>query len=260
MKLLLSSVLLATTCHAFRSNSFSPRPAFTTLGYNLVKELDLQDIKAELRDRGISYHDCLDKESLLCRLLEARNNRITVSEKADDISEVKVPSVDKEERLNELRSKELKDLKLMCSRRSIRYAPFKEKEDFIQAIWRDMKQILSYSVSEALRPGKATDLTADQLDQELTSTETPILVDIYATWCGPCKIIEPQVNKLAAELNERVRVVKLDADKFPDWAGKHQVQGLPVILIIQNGKVQDRVEGTVTKDVLIEMLQPYLQQ
>jgi thioredoxin 1 len=133
-----------------------------------------------------------------------------------------------------------------------------EKEDFVQAVWKDMQEIFGFSVSGALRPGQATDVTGEQLDQEFTSSDTPILVDVYATWCGPCKMMAPELDKLAAELGKQLRVVKIDSDRHPAWAGRYEVRGLPTTLLIHKGQVAKRVEGAVMKDKLLELVQPYL--
>ena len=227
--------------------------------------MDLQDIQAELRDRGVSYQDCWwDKDRLICRLKKARGNGVeeVVNTGAVTVRKQRMlpTKADPQERLQELRSKDLKSLKLMCSRRSIRYASFEDKENFVQAIWQDMQDIMNYSVSEVLRPGQVADVTEDELDQEMTSSDTPILVDVYAPWCGPCKLLAPEMDKVAAELNDRVRVCKLDSDQYPDWAGRYKVQGLPTTLVIYDGQVKDQLEGAFAKEKYLEMLQPFLQQ
>lgn len=57
------------------------------------------------------------------------------------------------------------------------------------------------------------------------------LIDVYATWCGPCKMMAPQLDEAAAELGDKVRVAKIDSDEYPEWAGRLQVKGLPTVRI-----------------------------
>jgi thioredoxin len=228
--------------------------------------MKLRDIQTELKSMGVPYGDCFDKESLTTRLREAREGKFDIKTHAFIPESTEVTStpttqptnLDANSILEDLRSKTLKDLKIECSRRNLRYATFLEKEDFVQAIWKDMKSIEKFSVSGVLRPGVATEVTGEQLDQELTSDATPILLDVYATWCGPCKMMAPELEKAAQELGSRCRVAKLDSDKHPEWAGRYQVQGLPTILLLNKGKVQGKVEGACMKDKLVELAQPHL--
>jgi len=228
-----------------------------------IETLKVRDIKAELKDMGVSFSDCFDRESMVCRLREARDRKAptTPSKKVSDSTPTQSPRVelpDKEEVFSELRSKSLKDLKLECSRRSLRYATFLEKEDFVKAIWKDMEEVLGFSVTGALRPGKSSEISGEQLDQEMTNSDTPILLDVFATWCGPCKLMAPELDKVASEFGKRVRVAKLDSDQHPAWAGRFKVAGLPTILVIQDGEVKERLEGAVMKDRLMELVQPYV--
>ena len=160
-----------------------------------MKTMNLREIQAELKNLGVPYGDCFDKESLLCRLKDARDGTVAPStkESADEDNDDNgstastapaKPELDEDAILADLRSQPIKELKLQCSRRNLRYATFLEKEDFVQAIWKDMQVTASFSVSGALRPGKASEITGEQLDQEITSHDTPILLDVYATWCG----------------------------------------------------------------------------
>ncbi len=234
-----------------------------------TETMNLREIQAELKTMGVSYGDCFDRESLLSRLKDAREGKLEGKKSVSDTtasasvtvgaSSTSVASdLDADAILADLRSQALKELKLQCSRRNLRYATFLEKEDFVQAIWKDMQEIASFSVSGVLRPGKATEISGDQLDQEMTSHDTPILLDVYATWCGPCKMMAPEIDKVAEELGTKCRVAKLDSDKNPEWASRYRVQGLPTTLLIYKGQVQDRLEGAYMKDKLLELAQPHL--
>jgi thioredoxin len=165
-----------------------------------------------------------------------------------------------EEQINTLRSKSLKELKLACSRRSIRYGIFSEKEEYVQAIWQDMEKTSAFSVTGLVQPGAAVELTEEQLDQELSGKDSLILVDVYATWCGPCRVLLPQLEVAAKKLvKDEVRVVKIDSDKYPSWAARYQVEGLPAILLIQKGKVLDRMEGAHTTKEIFDFVQEHVE-
>lgn len=232
----------------------------------------LRDIQDELKRLGVSYHDCFDRESLVYRLVEARKSTTNTStERNATAASVYAPpppptttttatttTVEMEAKLVELRSKPLKELKLECSKRSMRYATFREKEDFVRALWQDMQASLAFSATGILRQGTVTELTGDQLDVEMNSRQhhdTPILVDVFATWCGPCKMVVPQLEAAAQKLGHKARVVKLDSDKHSAWAGRYQVQGLPTMLLIQNGRVVDRLEGAHMTDAIVDLVE-----
>lgn len=241
-----------------------------------IRGMRLAEITAELRARGVSYADCFDRESLAKRLTQARetiqehekpstqattsdspssseNEDATLPDCTPHIPETKtIPS----EVLDDIRSKKVRELREECAKRQIRWGSFVEKEDLVQAIWRDMLAGLSFSASGIIRPGKVAVLTGEQLDQELATGDTPLLLDVFATWCGPCNFLAPQLEAAAAEFGSRVRVAKLDSDKYPAWAGRLKVSGLPTILVFKNGE-KERVEGVVMKDDLIRLLEPH---
>jgi thioredoxin 1 len=269
-----------TVCRTTQSRN-NDRLAKTTLHYAGpdVSSMKLRDVKAELKEMGVSYSDCFDRESLLCRLQDAREGKVETKKSsataastdeaakeapATETKEVSTSAnttttdLDAESVLTDLRSQPLKELKIQCSQRNMRYATFLEKEDFVQAIWKDMQKVARFSVSGALRPGHASEISGDDLDLELSSHETPILLDVHATWCGPCKMMAPELQKVAEELGSKCRVAKLDSDKYPQWAGRYKVQGLPTTLLIHKGKVQNRIEGAVMKNNLLEMVAPHI--
>lgn len=166
-----------------------------------------------------------------------------------------------EEQLTVLRSKSLKELKLTCSRRNVRYGKFLEKEEYIDAIWQDMKKAFAFSVTGLVQPGAMVELTEEQLEREIFGKESLILVDAFARWCGPCRVIIPQLEMTAKKLvDDKVRVVKIDVDKHPSWAARYQVEGLPTILLIQGGCVLGHLEGTYTTDEIFNFVQQYIEE
>jgi thioredoxin 1 len=241
-----------------------------------IQSMRLAEITAELSARGVSYADCFDRESLAKRLTQAREKiqqdekpsiRATTSDSPssphnedevllDGSPHTQATKTIPIEVLDDLRSKKVRELREECSKRQIRWGSFIEKEELVQAIWRDMQAGLSFSASGIIRPGKVAVLTGEQLDQELATGDTPLLLDVFATWCGPCNFLAPQLEAAAAEFGSRVRVAKLDSDQYPAWAGRLKVSGLPTILVFKNGE-KERVEGVVLKDDLVRLLEPH---
>ena len=96
------------------------------------------------------------------------------------------------------------------------------------------------SASAGGQPLTVTDATFD--DQVLRSPQ-PVLVDFWAPWCGPCHLVAPTVDKLAREMNGRLRVVKVNVDENPRVAGTYGVQSIPTMMIVKNGQIADRWMG-----------------
>jgi thioredoxin 1 len=101
--------------------------------------------------------------------------------------------------------------------------------------------------------GKAIEIT-DANFEEITKTDKPILVDFWAEWCGPCKMIGPVVEELAGEYEGKVVVGKLDVDSNPEISQKFGIRSIPTLLVIKNGQVVDKQVGAVAKAVLAQKL------
>lgn len=84
-------------------------------------------------------------------------------------------------------------------------------------------------------------------------SEQPVLVDFTATWCGPCKMLEPVLKQLADEWQAQVKIVKLDVDQNPELAMQYQVMGVPTLILFSKGKAVERVTGYQPKDRLIKV-------
>jgi thioredoxin 1 len=90
----------------------------------------------------------------------------------------------------------------------------------------------------------------DQFEAEVVMAGTPVLVDFYATWCGPCKRLAPMVEELAGQFSGRIKFVKVDVDASPDLARRFQIEGIPTLLFFRNGQVADRLVGLPAGDTL----------
>ena len=100
-------------------------------------------------------------------------------------------------------------------------------------------------------PVEITDAT---FDQEVIQSETPVLVDFWADWCAPCKMIAPMVDELAEEYDGRVKFTKLDVDSNPMTATNFGIRGIPTLLIFKGGKPVESVVGAVPKSTLKKKL------
>ena len=92
---------------------------------------------------------------------------------------------------------------------------------------------------------------------EVLNADKPVLVDFTATWCQPCKMIDPIVKQLAQEWDGKVKVVKLDADENPDVLMQYGVLGIPTIMLFKAGEVKERVTGYQPKDKLVAKVSPH---
>lgn len=100
----------------------------------------------------------------------------------------------------------------------------------------------------------AKELTTTNFDNEVLQSDKPVLVDFWAAWCGPCKMIGPLVEELSGEYEGKATVGKLDVDQNQDLAIKYGVRSIPTILYFKNGEVVDKVVGAVPKSQLAAKL------
>ena len=88
----------------------------------------------------------------------------------------------------------------------------------------------------------------------LESSNVPILVDFYATWCGPCQMMNPILEQVGANLRDRLQIVKIDTDKYPNLASKYQVEALPTLVLFKDGEPAERIEGVLQASQLFQHL------
>lgn len=97
-----------------------------------------------------------------------------------------------------------------------------------------------------------------QTFKEIIASDKPVLVDFYADWCGPCKMMTPVVEQISKEMGDQVRVLKVDVDRNQSAASAYQIQGVPTFLIFKNGKVMWRQSGAMPAHVLKQAIQQSL--
>jgi len=105
--------------------------------------------------------------------------------------------------------------------------------------------------------GKAVEIT-DSNFEEIIKTDKPVLVDFWAEWCGPCKMIAPVVEELASDFEGKAVIAKVDVDANPEVSAKFGIRSIPTLLVFKNGEVVDKQIGAVPKNVLSEKLNAQL--
>jgi len=102
-----------------------------------------------------------------------------------------------------------------------------------------------------------TTLSTDSFENEVTSADGPVLVDFWAEWCGPCKMIAPILDEIATE-HEDFKIAKLNVDEAPDVARQFDVMSIPTLIVFENGEPSKRIVGAKSKANLLEELNEYL--
>ncbi|HPS65634.1 MAG TPA: thioredoxin [Ignavibacteria bacterium] len=102
------------------------------------------------------------------------------------------------------------------------------------------------------------EITDANFAKEVEASDKPVLVDFWAVWCGPCKMLTPIVEELAGEYEGKAVIGKVDVDSNPGTAAKFGIRGIPTILIFKGGKVVDQIVGAVPKSMIVEKLNALL--
>jgi thioredoxin 1 len=105
---------------------------------------------------------------------------------------------------------------------------------------------------------KPTVVSDQTFEQEVLKSDTPVLVDFWATWCGPCRMVAPILEEIANEQPDKVKVVKLDVDANPVTAGRFGVRSIPTMILFKNGRETQRLVGYMPKERLLQQLNPHL--
>lgn len=97
-------------------------------------------------------------------------------------------------------------------------------------------------------------LTGANFDTEINGATTPVLVDFWAEWCGPCKMIAPMLEEISKESEGKFKIVKVDVDQNQELAGRYNIRAIPTLLIFKNGQVKEQMVGVVSKKEILNKL------
>ena len=98
----------------------------------------------------------------------------------------------------------------------------------------------------------------DSFEQEVLNNKLPVLVDFWAPWCGPCRMVAPVVDEIAGQYVERLKVVKLNTDDSPNTAVRYQIMSIPTLLLFKGGKIVEQVIGAQPKQAMAGKIEPHL--
>ena len=106
--------------------------------------------------------------------------------------------------------------------------------------------------------GKVADIGDQNFDQEVLNATVPVLVDFWAAWCAPCRMLAPVVDAIAEKYDGKAKVVKLNVDENALTPGKYNIRGIPTLLLFKDGVIKEQIVGNTTKDTISKMIDNHL--
>ena len=100
--------------------------------------------------------------------------------------------------------------------------------------------------------------TDTNFEQEVLKADKPVLVDFWAEWCAPCRMMSSTLEAVADQYSDRAKVGKVNVDESPSVATRYNIRGIPTLLLFKNGEVQEQVVGATSKDNILKMLEKYV--
>lgn len=106
--------------------------------------------------------------------------------------------------------------------------------------------------------GNAEAVTDANFEHEVLQSSVPVLVDFWAAWCGPCKMIAPTIDQLAVEYAGKLKVVKVDVDQNMEVSSRYQVMSIPTVMLFKGGHAVEKMIGALPKPAMLAKIQPHL--
>lgn len=103
-----------------------------------------------------------------------------------------------------------------------------------------------------------TEVSDSSFETDVLKSDKPVLVDFWAAWCAPCRMLEPTVKAVAEKFADNARVVKLNVDDNPQTSQRYGIKGIPTLILFKNGKEEERVVGATTKDNISRMIEKHV--
>ena len=113
--------------------------------------------------------------------------------------------------------------------------------------------------SRCIEKWLTVNISAEQFDSEVLKSKTPVLVDFWAPWCGPCRKVSPLVEEIGEEYAGKIKVVKINIDTYPELANQYELEGIPTLLFFNNGAVVNRIVGVVPKSDIVSSVESIIQ-
>ncbi len=101
---------------------------------------------------------------------------------------------------------------------------------------------------------KVSQVSDDNFESEVLQSETPVLVDFWAPWCGPCRMLGPTIDQVAEEFDGKAKFVKVNVDENPSISSHYNIKGIPTLLLFKDGVIKDQIVGNTAKDNISRMI------